>query len=231
MWPPHVPPSPTAKNKHFRPSGDSKRPQSGPLFDPPSGPPGRPSEGTPEPPHRSPPGQLRMLGNDEVLPFSAHFIIFHHILSFSFHFIMFYCILFYRILFHFALSYFNIFHSIPLHFILIHSISLHLIIFILILKWSEWSTTIWNLLRFWHLEIYTIPFWFIIIQSMSFHFIIFYHNSFHSIPFHFLTLLWNNLNNMKQSGTCSNSGTLSQVTSIQTLSFMVAKSSPVFNIQ
>ena len=29
---------------------------------------GRPSEGTPEPPHRAPPGPLRMLGNDEVLP-------------------------------------------------------------------------------------------------------------------------------------------------------------------
>ena len=32
---------------------------------------GRPSEGTPEPPHRSPPGPLRMLKNDEVLPFSG----------------------------------------------------------------------------------------------------------------------------------------------------------------
>ena len=32
---------------------------------------GRPSEGTPEPPHRAPPGPLRMLKNDEVLPFSG----------------------------------------------------------------------------------------------------------------------------------------------------------------
>jgi len=37
----------------------------------------QPSEGTPEPPHRSPPGPLRMLKNDEVLPFSGacHFLL------------------------------------------------------------------------------------------------------------------------------------------------------------
>ena len=38
---------------------------------------GRASEGTPEPPHRAPPGPLRMLKNDEVLPFSGacHFLL------------------------------------------------------------------------------------------------------------------------------------------------------------